>query len=183
MAIMRTYICPDCKGQFDFLHHPSDEPPPSHCPLCGADVSGFPKKKRLKRAVTAPAIRGPKTKATDGVYRSLENSAETRRQEAAQILGVNPNTLNGMKMTNMKDNLREGDISHVPAAAAKIQGMATDIVNPATGAPLGARFGQQSSIPVGLPGRPTPEMNNAMSFISQSHQNRVQATVASGKKK
>ena len=36
MAIVRTYQCPGADGQphqFDFLHHPSDEPaPPSSAP-------------------------------------------------------------------------------------------------------------------------------------------------------
>lgn len=180
MAISRTYLCPDCNGTFSFLHHPNDEPPPDYCPLCGSDVSGKKKKKpRLSRAVTSPAIRGPKTKATDGVYRGLENSAETRRQQAAELLGVPTSRLNGMKLTDMKDNLREGDMSYVPSPAAKIEGVPVDLTRPDTGRPLGAGFG---SSPVGLPGKPVREMANVMSSISTNHQRMIQATVASGKK-
>ena len=35
MPIMRTYACPDCEGQFEFLHLTRDEPPPEVCELCG----------------------------------------------------------------------------------------------------------------------------------------------------
>lgn len=179
MAIMRTYICPDCQGQFDFLHHPNDEPPPSHCPLCGADVSGKEKKqktRRLKRAVTAPAIKTVVSKSADQVYRQLETASQTRQEQAAQMLGVDARTLGSMKMTNMKDNLRVGEMSNIPAPAAKIAGNVNDALRPGSG------FQGSSNIPVGLPGRPVQEMNNAMASVFQNHRSMVQATVAAGRK-
>lgn len=180
MAIMRTYLCPDCKGQFDHLHHPSDEPPPDYCPLCGANVSGK-RKKRLSRVVTAPAIKTVVSKSADQVYRQMEDSSNVRAQQAAEILGVHPSKLSNMKMTNMKDNLREGDMSYIPSTATKIQGYSADLSRP-DGKPLGATFGSSPDIPIGLPGKPAQEMNTAMSSIFNNHRSMVQATVASGKK-
>ncbi len=176
MAILRSYRCPECEGVFEFLHHPSDEPPPSHCPLCGKDVSKKKKTRLASQINKPPSIKTVVSKSADSVYRSLETSAETRRQEAAALLGVDPSKLNGMKTTNMKDNMRIGDMSHVPASP--VQGSAVDMVRP-DGKPLGSHFGMAD---VQMPGKPTPQMNNIMSSTFASHQNRVQATVASGKK-
>lgn len=184
MAILRSYKCPDCAGVFEFLHHPQNEPPPSHCPLCGADVSGAKKKRktRLEVKITkAPAIKGVASRSVDGLYRGMENAAEQRRQEAAALLGVDVRSLSGMKMTNMKDNLREGDMSYMPAAATKIHGEATDFVRSDTGKPLGATFGMQNA-EYALPGKPSSELSNMMNSTFANHQNRVQATVAAGKK-
>ena len=124
MAINRTYECPDCLKQFNFMHHPNDEPPPKFCPLCGADVSGEKKrKKRLKRAITAPAIGGSAiARSADGLFRQMESAADVRQEQAAAMLGVDKSTLNSMKMTDMKDNMRAGDFSHVPSAATKLTG-------------------------------------------------------------
>ena len=176
MAIMRSYVCPDCQGQFDYLHHPTDEPPPSHCPLCGSDVSGKKKKPRLRRAVTAPAIKTVVSKSADSVYLQMEKASYQRQEQAASMLGVDMGTLNSMKMTNMKDGLKVGEMSHIPSPAAKITGEVNASMRP------GAGFSGPTEVPVGLPGKPVQEMNNAMSSVFKNHQTMVQATVASGKK-
>lgn len=186
MARYQSYKCPDCEGTFEFLHHPQDEPPPSHCPLCGANVSGKEQKKRRSRLepkiTKAPSIKGVASRSVDGLYRQMEGAAEQRIQDAASLLGVDARSLNNMKMTNMKDNLREGDMSYMPAAATKIQGMAVDIPHPtAAGRSLGAAFGMQGA-EMQLPGKPSTELQNMMSSTFANHQSRVQATVAAGKR-
>lgn len=125
---------------------------------------------------------GIATQSVDGLYRGMEDASAGRAQDAADLLGVDVRSLNHMKMTNMKDNLRAGEMSHIPAAAAKIQGTMTDIVSP-TGTPLGATFGMQGAAPPPLPGAPVAEMQTVMSSTFASHRNRVQATVAAGIKK
>ena len=133
MAVYRTYECPHCYKCFDFLHHPNNEPPPDFCPLCGASVSGKKKAQKVDR-VRSPAkpIRsggrpGLASKSADGLYRQMEDASEQRMQDAADLLGVDARTLSGMKMTNMKDNMREGDISHMPSPAASIQGSVSNV--------------------------------------------------------
>lgn len=146
MAVYRTYECPSCKKNFDFLHHPNDEPPPSFCPLCGADVSGK-KKTRMKKAdrVLSPGLperlkKMPNherkvSRSADAVHRGLENAAEDRMRDAAEVLGVDPRTLGNMKMTNMKDNMREGDMaqSSTPTDATKLTGSTGNMNLPDSG--------------------------------------------------
>lgn len=134
MAVYRTYECPSCFKCFDYLHHPNDEPPPNFCPLCGADVSGR-KKKKMKNVDRMRSPRPPvhksggrpgiASKSVDMVYRGMENAAESRIQDAADILGVDRSTLNSMKFTNMRDNARMGEQSNIPASAAQIMGAPT----------------------------------------------------------
>ena len=92
MPILRKYKCPDCSGTFEFLHMTSAEPPPENCDLCGNYMGEEPKPE-----LAAPKYIGtPLSKSVDKVYASMERE-----------IGV----------TNMKDNLREGDaaaISKIP---------------------------------------------------------------------
>ncbi len=85
MPIQRTYACPDCGEHFRFLHMTRDEPPPSECELCGADMDA------PEPELSAVHIGGSSiSKAVDMVYET---------QSAAG------------KQTNMKDSLREGDVA------------------------------------------------------------------------
>ncbi len=146
MAVYRTYECPACKKNFDFLHHPNDEPPPNFCPLCGADVSGK-KKQRMRKAERvlspglserikhAPSVRRTASKSADAVYRGMENASHDRMKDAAEVLGVDPRTLSNMKFTDMKDNMREGDMaqSTTPTDATKITGSVGNMNLPDSG--------------------------------------------------
>lgn len=151
MAIYKKYECPDCKGVFRFMHHPNDEPPPDFCPLCGADVSGKAKKQRkprLKKADHAslpddvrPSVRRIASRSADSVYRQMETASKNRMQDAAELLGVDARSLSAMQMTDMKDNVREGDMtmqSSVPSEAAKLMGA------PAADAGLNMQFQQKT---------------------------------------
>jgi hypothetical protein len=152
MAIYRTYQCPECERNFDFLHHPNDEPPPSFCPLCGADVSGK-KKTRMKSrtrfdspAKSLPIPKGA-AKNVDGIYRGMEAATDQRMLDAAEVLGVDPKSLSGMKMTNMKDNLREGDLSQstTVSSATQITGNAPIAAAANGGAVSGLGFNPNAS--------------------------------------
>lgn len=103
------YRCPDCGQTFKFAHHPNDAPPPDYCPLCnsyvGADVPP-------EFVPQAPAI-GGKRKSADLVYRQMEEASIHRAREAAELAGVSESEMAHLKITNMKDNLREGDIAAV----------------------------------------------------------------------
>ena len=108
MARLVTYKCPDCSGTFDFLHHPHDEPPPDYCQLCNAYMGDEPQK--------APVIHlnlgKEKNKVPDRLYRQMETASEERAKDAAELLGESVADQSHLKITDLKDNTREGD-THV----------------------------------------------------------------------
>lgn len=112
MAKMLTLECPSCGGQFNWLRHPSTEPLPKHCPLCGAAEEELP------QAVTAPHVFAGHakniTRSADQTYRGMEAAGETNMKAAAAHLGVPESEMADLKITDLNDNLREGD------AAAKM---------------------------------------------------------------
>ncbi len=107
MAVMRTYECPECEQCFDHLHLQRDEPPPSFCPLCGAavgPVAALPSRVNIGKATT---------KATDNVYRRMEEGSQARAELAAEHLGVDKSEMSNMLITDLKDNTRAGETAAV----------------------------------------------------------------------
>lgn len=100
--IIRTYAC-DSGGTAD--EHVFDvrlraDEHPRFCPHCGFSVDQRSKPRPSKVSIGGKAI----TKAVDMTYRSLEETSARR----AGAVG-NPQ----LKITNMKDRLREGDVAAV----------------------------------------------------------------------
>lgn len=114
MPIKRTHQCPDCEHTFQFLYMTSDEPPPRYCPSCGNDLGAEP-----PVLPSLFAIKGQITKMNDNVYRTLETASIERSEHAAEMLGVSKSETASLKMTDMKDYLRPGDIAaKIPTAKA-----------------------------------------------------------------
>ncbi len=107
MARLVTYKCPDCRETFDFLHHPSDEPPPDRCTLCNAWMGDEPEK--------APVLHlnygKEKNRVVDQVYRRMETASAERAEDAADLTGASVAEMSAVKITNMKDNTRPGESS------------------------------------------------------------------------
>ena len=59
-------------------------------------------------------FRRAKAKAADYTYRAMEEAADHNIEYAAEKFGVDKAELQGLKITDMKDNLREGDIAAAP---------------------------------------------------------------------
>lgn len=106
MAIKYTLQCPDCGDRFRVVLEPND-PFPDFCPKCGAfcgtDPNFVPNKVNLTTALG---------RSGDITYRQLES--DTARQ--AELSGDS-----SMKVTNLKDNLREGDVAAMPVNNAVTQ--------------------------------------------------------------
>lgn len=107
MPRLVTYRCPDCTNTFDFLHHPSDEPPPSHCPLCKSDMTA-PAQKMFVPKVNIGTAKG---KIPDKLFKDMMTSSEDRAKDAADMAGCSVSDLPGIKITDMNDHLREGDVA------------------------------------------------------------------------
>ena len=82
-------------------------PTPKECPECWASFG----EERADSDIVMPFIRSAKTDRTDQVYRDIEKGSETRALIGAQQLGVAASDMSELKITNMADNQREGDIA------------------------------------------------------------------------
>lgn len=157
MARFVSYKCPDCRGLFRYLHHPSDAPPPDRCPLCKAWVSDEAPISPVFEP-KAPRIRKSKyVKSVDASYRAMEAASIQRADEAADKLADvyradnknDPHQGNqaildefqrsqvaevrsSMKMTDMVDptQMRPGDTATVPGAEAARQRLSTPLSAP-----------------------------------------------------
>ncbi len=107
MPRLVTYKCPDCSGQFDFLHHPSDEPPPERCELCGSFMGDEPE----KAPVLYLKIGTAKGKGPDKIYRQMEKGSEERVAAAVEMGGGDASDYSNLKITDLKDARHEGEIA------------------------------------------------------------------------
>lgn len=98
--------CPKCRKAFPWK--PTDAMP-TDCPLCWESIS----EERADDDIVMPFIRSAKTDRTDKLYRDMEAGSEQRAVLGAQAAGCSVQDMAGLKMTDMKDNQREGDIAAV----------------------------------------------------------------------
>ena len=106
--------CPYCRTAFPW---DAKLPWPDRCPLpdCKEDIS-IPD--RGDNGVVMPFIRSPKMKANDDVYRGIEAGSEQRVERAAELTGATKDEMSSLKITNMNDNMRAGDIAAQDASEA-----------------------------------------------------------------
>jgi len=137
--------CPGCRKAFPW--DPAIDLP-ERCPLKGC---GYVAKKRDTEVdedgvivIAAPFIGSAKTKATDGCYRQLEDSSAVRAQMAADMAGVPVSEMSHLKVTNIRDNTREGEIAAMPVVNDVTRQMDRMKAN---GMPVG--FGDQQHARVG----------------------------------
>lgn len=109
--IRRRYQCPECSYEFNYDHHPSIEadPCPRYCARCGFDTEG-----EYDPALVMPHLGRPIKQIVDGQHRQMEEGAQFRADIAREQFGLDAEAANELKMTNMKDGLREGDTSDMP---------------------------------------------------------------------
>lgn len=106
MARFVTYQCPDCEGVFRWLRHPSDEPPPNYCPKCGSNMTAEPTFVPL-----APHIARSISKTADNVYRQMENASAANMEAAAEIGGGDAADYAALKINDLADYLKPGDVA------------------------------------------------------------------------
>lgn len=104
--------CPFCRDAFPWE---SDLPWPKACPLC-AEAIGIPD--RGDNGVVMPFIRSPRMKQTDKIYRDMEVGSEVRAEKAAELTGSSVADMSALKITNMNDGMRAGDVASMEARAA-----------------------------------------------------------------
>ena len=129
------FQCPDCGGKFRWGF--GDEPP-LYCPMCSAYVG---EEEGAEFVPKAPAIRTAAGQIPDKVFRQMESASIERAEQARVIAGGDRADYSHMHITNMRDNMREGDVAAMP------------VTNPVQ------RFMRQhaTAAPIGVQGAPTAE--------------------------
>jgi len=130
--------CPACRGKFRW---DPNEGMPDKCELCGGKV-GHDRDDddlvwRLLRATD-------RTASIDKVYRDMEAGSEVRAQAAAEMLGVPTHEMSAIKITDMKDNQRQGDIAAVVPPNPVSQMMEATAGRTGFGVPDAVQYSQQS---------------------------------------
>lgn len=181
----RQYECPDCKGCFFSYALSADEPPPVECSLCHANMSAPKKRRRVKKVaqeeqtVTPMRSGGNRimSQSVDSVYRKMESASENRMMDAAELLGINKSMLSSMKMTDMKDNIKEGE-STMPSDATKLTGS----TQPVNGLPINFQDNTAASEYAKSVGQgPIPFAGNAQrEVINLQHDAKARTVAASG---
>ena len=99
--------CPECREAFPW---DAKRPWPVHCPLCRYDISLPPGDE-----ITMPFIStSGKTKAADKVYRDMEAGSQVRAEAAADMTGQPVSEFSDLKITNLRDNMKQGEMAIAP---------------------------------------------------------------------
>lgn len=108
MPVVRSFVCPDCRRQFDHLFTDREPDPPDYCPRCGSYVGDDPQPE-----LSAPAIGGSdRAKAIDAVPRAMEAASLVRQEMAAEAAGVDRSEMAALKVTDVKTGLKPGEAAH-----------------------------------------------------------------------
>lgn len=99
--------CPACRCKVPWS--PGSDKPPS-CPKCGVFLGSD----RDDSDVVMPNILAFSTRCQDGVYKAMEKASEERMYQAAEMAGVSPSEMSDLKITNLRDNMKQGDIAAMP---------------------------------------------------------------------
>lgn len=105
-----SFLCPECSNIFKTIQDRED-PPPRFCPHCAFDSQGG---EPMAESVAMPHIGRPIRGIVDNQYRAMEQGSIDRANMAMEEFGLDTAAANELKLTNMKDGLREGDTSFIP---------------------------------------------------------------------
>ena len=97
--------CPECAHKFY-----AKTAFPECCPNCAYEYDPEPD----DTVIEMPSLRSATTKATDKVYRDMETASIHRAEEAARVAGVPVSEMSHLKITNLRDNVKEGETYAMP---------------------------------------------------------------------
>jgi hypothetical protein len=100
--------CPACKTKFRWFTE--TEGYPSNCPKCDAYVGHD----RADDDVVCPNILSFSTRCQDGVYKAMEKASQERVYQAAEMAGCDASDMKDLKITNLRDNMKQGEIAAIP---------------------------------------------------------------------
>jgi hypothetical protein len=101
-------VCPLCRGKFRWNVELNGYP--ENCQVCHAYIGHD----RDDDDIVMPSIKSARTRIADETYRQLERSSEHRAEEAARMAGCSVADMSSLKIADIRDNAREGEMSAVP---------------------------------------------------------------------
>lgn len=104
----QRYECPDCEKQFFYQPESTADDGPKFCPKCGVNLAD---NSAEVIEITRVNINTSVSKKNDTLYRQMETASAGRAEEAADMLGIDKSETSGMKITDMNDGQRPGDIA------------------------------------------------------------------------
>lgn len=110
--------CPDCRKKFPW---DAKTPWPRYCPICQADINNDRADDDIVMPFITSSQLAERMSRTDAIYREMEAGSEQRAQSAASMLGVPTAEMSDLKVTNLKDARKPGDIAAVPVNNAVSQ--------------------------------------------------------------
>jgi hypothetical protein len=108
--------CTECREKFKWL----GDKFPDECPICHAHIGHD----RADDDVVMPFVSRRKIASADKTYRAMEAGSEQRMQLAAELTGEPASEFSGLKITDMRDNMRAGDMAAIPVDNAVTRHMA-----------------------------------------------------------
>ena len=147
------------------MHMNEEDHVPEYCPECGNFMGAGPVK-----LPSFAAIKSQRTKNADATYRNMETGSETRQELAAEMTGLDKADFSALKITDLKDNLRPGDVAAKMPANPVSEMMDANKANANIGfveTAVGAQYGVSEEARVG---------DGMRSKISETHHS-VQRTV------
>jgi NAD-dependent SIR2 family protein deacetylase len=168
--------CPGCKQRIKWLV----DDPPDDCPACGHRLVSD----RADSDVVMPNILAFSTRCQDGVYKAMEKASEQRVYEAAEMAGCSPSEMSSLKITNLRDNMKQGEIAAIPVVNDVTRQMdAVRAMNPnahvgfGTGGGVSAGIGFSESVPTG----PYPSAGaRTQQAFRRAHAERMSGQLARG---
>ena len=105
--------CPECANKF------YAKTVYGVCPYCGHEAE-----EPDDTVIPMPSLRSATTGATDKVYRDMETASIHRAEEAARMAGVPVSEMSHLKITNLRDNVQNGETYAMPIRNAVTDRMA-----------------------------------------------------------
>lgn len=141
---------------------------PEYCPIptCGEYIGSD-----SKDEVAAPYIGTSKGRVPDLIYRDMEQKSEYRAQQAAEMAGMSTADTSHLRMTDMNDSQREGDMAFANNLTHQQQAMSDQM------APAPPSIGLQASAGVNSGPEPRAGSNYIHNVLKPNHWKRSGAPV------
>lgn len=104
-------VCPECREKFPWAKNTAF---PRYCPCCRADIGTDVADDEIVMPFIRSSQRTAQAQSADDVYRQMEQGSQARAEMAASHLGLSASDMSDLKITNIRDASKPGEIAAVP---------------------------------------------------------------------